>query len=85
MEEKIPGLFRRSWGKCMQCGTISELEEYHGLDLTRNPEGKEKLLKGEFFQWSCPKCGMGMKIRRRSWGSLWFQASTPPRRKGSSR
>ena len=62
MEEKIPGLFRRSWGKCMQCGTISELEEYHGLDLTRNPEGKEKLLKGEFFQWSCPKCGMGMKI-----------------------
>ena len=40
MEEKIPGLFRRSWGKCMQCGTISELEEYHGLDLTRNPEGE---------------------------------------------
>ena len=58
MEEKIPGLVRHSWSKCMRCGTLSQLEEYHGLDLTRSPEGKELLLKGEFFQWRCPKCGL---------------------------
>lgn len=58
MEEKIPGLLRHSRGKCMQCGTISDMEEYHGLDLTRTPRGKELLLKGEFFRWRCPKCGL---------------------------
>lgn len=54
----IPGLFRTSRSKCMQCGTISEVKEYHGLDLTRCPDGREKLLQGGFFQWHCPKCGM---------------------------
>lgn len=60
MEEKgrTPGLIRHSRSKCMQCGTISQVEEYHGLDLARHPEGKEELLKGAFFQWRCPKCGM---------------------------
>lgn len=57
----IPGLIRHSQGKCMQCGTISGVEEYHELDLTQNPQGKEELLKGEFFQWHCPRCGVGMK------------------------
>lgn len=54
----VPGLIRHSRCKCMQCGTISQVEERHGLDLTRCPEGKEELLKGEFFQWRCPQCGM---------------------------
>lgn len=58
----IPGLIRHSWGKCMQCGTISEIGEYHGLDLSENPKGKEELLAGEFFQWECSKCGMGIKL-----------------------
>ena len=58
MSEKIAGLTRRSRSKCMQCGTVSEVTEYHGLDLTRRPEGKEELLKGDFFQWRCPKCGL---------------------------
>lgn len=54
----IPGLFRSRQGQCMKCQTIGELREYHGLDLSRNPAGKEELLKGEFFQWRCPKCGL---------------------------
>lgn len=48
MDEKIPGLIRYSRSQCMQCKTISELKEYHGLDLTQNPAGKELLLKGSF-------------------------------------
>ena len=69
MAEKIPGLIRHSRSKCMQCGTISEVKEYHGLDLTRNPEGKEQLMKGEFFQWRCPKCGMEADL---SWPCWYF-------------
>ena len=51
MDEKIPGLFRSRQGQCMKCQTIGELREYHGLDLSRCPDGKEKLLEGKFFQW----------------------------------
>ena len=58
MDEKIPGLFRSRRGQCMKCQTIGELKEYHGLDLSRCPDGKEKLLEGKFFQWRCPKCGL---------------------------
>lgn len=58
MDEKIPGLFRSRQGQCMKCQTIGELREYHGLDLSRCPDGKEKLLEGKFFQWRCPKCGL---------------------------
>ena len=58
MDEKNPGLIRYSQSQCMQCKTVSQVKEYHGLDLTRSPEGKELLLKGEFFQWRCPKCGL---------------------------
>ena len=54
----IPGLIRYSRGQCAQCETVSQSEQYHGLDLSVNPEGKEVLLKGEFFQWRCPKCGL---------------------------
>lgn len=57
-EIKTAGLFRARRGQCMKCQTIGELREYHGLDLTRCPDGKEKLLQGEFFQWVCPKCGV---------------------------
>lgn len=71
MEQNRGGLIRHSRCRCMQCGTISELEEYHGLDLTRYPEGKEELLKGEFFQWGCPKCGMGMKMDT-AWPCWYF-------------
>lgn len=58
MVEKIPGLTRTSRNQCARCGAVGELKEYHGLDLSQNPEGKELLLKGEFFQWRCPKCGL---------------------------
>lgn len=58
MDEKIPGLIRYSQSKCMQCKTMGVLKEYHGLDLSVHPEGKEELLKGEFFQWRCDKCGL---------------------------
>ena len=39
-------------GQCMKCQTIGELREYHGLDLSRCPDGKEKLL--EFPQHRFP-------------------------------
>lgn len=58
MDEKIPGLIRYSKGQCAKCGTVSETREYRGLDLSKNPEGKAELLKGEFFQWRCPECGL---------------------------
>lgn len=67
MDEKIPGLFRYSRSQCAQCGTIGEMKEYHGLDLSRNPEGKELLLKGEFFQWRCDKCGLESDIAYPCW------------------
>lgn len=63
----IPGLLRYSRSQCMQCKTLSEGKEYHGLDLTVNPAGKEELLKGEFFQWRCPKCGLEADIAYPCW------------------
>lgn len=58
MEQNKGGLLRYSRSQCMQCKTISQLEQYHGLDLSRYPDGKEKLLEGGFFHWRCPKCGL---------------------------
>lgn len=65
----IPGLIRHSRNQCAQCGTVSQMEEYHGLDLSANPAGKETLLKGEFFQWRCPKCGLEADT---SWPCWYF-------------
>ena len=58
VKQKGSGLLRYSRSQCAKCGTISPVEQYHGLDLSRCPDGKETLLKGEFFQWRCPKCGL---------------------------
>ncbi len=69
MAENIPGLIRYNRSQCMQCKIISEVKEYHGLDLTKCPEGKELLLKGEFFQWRCPQCGLEADI---SWPCWYF-------------
>lgn len=69
MEGKISAPVRISRSKCMRCGTISQVREYRGLDLTRYPEGKKLLLEGEFFQWRCPQCGMEADT---SWPCWYF-------------
>lgn len=55
---KIPGLIRYSRSQCGRCGAAVQVEQYHGLDLSLTPEGKQALLEGKFFQWRCPQCGL---------------------------
>lgn len=69
MEKNRGGLLRYSRSQCARCGAVSQLEQYHGLDLSQYPDGKEKLLKGEFFQWRCPKCGLEADT---SWPCWYF-------------
>ena len=69
MDENRGGLFRYSRSQCAKCGAVSQVKQYHGLDLQQYPDGKEKLLEGEFFQWRCSRCGLESDI---SWPCWYF-------------
>ena len=42
---------------CPSCGEHSEIEFTTKVNVSAQPELKEKILKGEFFIWNCTHCG----------------------------
>ncbi len=42
---------------CPQCGHQQEAEIYSSINVTLNPEAKERILNQEFFRMTCQECG----------------------------
>ena len=42
---------------CRSCGKQHEVEYTGSVNVSANPELKEKVRSGEMFLWTCPECG----------------------------
>lgn len=42
---------------CASCGNAHEIEFSSSVNVSRNPELREKVASGEYFVWQCPHCG----------------------------
>lgn len=47
---------------CRQCGTPVEVTLWNSVNVTSNPELKEKVLSGDIFLAHCPNCGVEMTL-----------------------
>jgi len=43
--------------KCSACGELHPVEVYSSINISQDPELKEKLSSGSLFVWECPHCG----------------------------
>lgn len=48
---------------CSRCGEKSSIRTYGSINVSTNPEFKEKVLDGSMFVWECPHCGTLNLIR----------------------
>ncbi|MDE5890486.1 MAG: CpXC domain-containing protein [Bacteroidales bacterium] len=42
---------------CSQCGSPSTIKIYKSINVSDNPELKDKVKDGSLFLWECPHCG----------------------------
>ena len=42
---------------CPECGTEGDFIIWQSLNTQLDPDAKEKLISGELFRYTCPKCG----------------------------
>lgn len=42
---------------CPACGHMGSFTMYDSANVTLDPELREKVLSGQIFEWTCPKCG----------------------------
>jgi len=48
---------------CPKCKFQDEFKMYNSVNVTLDPKLREKVLSGEIFDWTCPKCGEKYSIR----------------------
>ena len=48
---------------CPKCKYEGKFIMYDSVNVTLDPELREKVLSGEIFDWTCPKCGDKYNIR----------------------
>lgn len=49
--------------KCPSCGYEGKFTMYDSVNVTLDPNLREKVLSGEVFDWVCPKCKEQLSIR----------------------
>ena len=42
---------------CTKCGQQQKVTVYRSINISENPELKDKVRNGELFLWECPHCG----------------------------
>lgn len=42
---------------CSRCGQQNKITIYRSINISENPELKEKVMNGNLFLWECPHCG----------------------------
>ena len=48
---------------CPKCGHKGEFKMYNSVNVTLNPKLKDRVLNGDIFDWTCPKCGESLSVR----------------------
>ena len=48
---------------CLKCGSKGEFKMYDTVNVTLDPNLRERVLSGEIFDWTCPQCGETLNIR----------------------
>lgn len=43
--------------RCCKCGNEDEITVFRSINVSENPELKEKVKDGSLFVWQCPDCG----------------------------
>ena len=49
--------------KCPSCGYKGEFRMYDSVNVSLDPQLREKVLSGKVFEWNCPKCGETISFR----------------------
>lgn len=47
---------------CPDCGEVFEIEQWNVINAKENPEARDKLLHGNLFRQTCPRCGKQMHV-----------------------
>lgn len=47
---------------CPMCGELGKAKIYTSVNVTVNPEFRDKVLGGELFSWNCPSCGYNARL-----------------------
>ena len=47
---------------CPQCGAVVKTELWPGVDASRDPELRARVLEENIFDWCCPECGYSARF-----------------------
>lgn len=50
-------IIKESMAPCSKCGEKHSVTVYKSINVSENPELKDKVRSGELFLWECPHCG----------------------------
>lgn len=50
-------IIREGRAICTRCGQSNTIKVYKSINISENPELKEKVRDGSLFLWECPHCG----------------------------
>lgn len=50
-------IIRKAEAACSRCGNKNEITVYRSINVSENPELKDKVKDGSLFLWKCPSCG----------------------------
>jgi len=59
-------------GACSNCGNKNTIKIYKSINVSDNPELKEKVKDGSLFLWECPHCG---KVNLAKYETLYHDPS----------
>lgn len=48
---------------CSKCGYKGKIKMYDSVNVTLDPKLRERVLSGEIFGWTCPKCEEVLSVR----------------------
>ena len=43
--------------RCPQCGKLQDYEIYEGVDVSKEPQFRAKVMDASIFDFVCPHCG----------------------------
>ena len=47
---------------CLKCSDLGKAEIYTNVNVTNEPEFRDRVLEGELFAWTCPSCGYQARL-----------------------
>ena len=50
-------IIRNAEASCTKCGAKDNITIYRSINVSENPELKDKVKDGSLFLWKCPSCG----------------------------